>query len=89
MIGEIVVEDLITVINIIPILKTEIEVEKEAETEIEKRTRTKIEKEIKIKKKTQRRMKNKIIIIYLKMMKKIIKIQILIQMTKIKKKGKF
>ena len=52
MIGEIVIEDLITVINIIPILKTEIEVEKEAETEIEKRTRTKIEKEIKIKKRT-------------------------------------
>ena len=53
MIGEIVIEDLITVINIIPILKTEIEVEKEAkieiEIEIEKRTRTKIETEIKIK----------------------------------------
>ena len=50
MIGEIVIEDLITVINIIPILKTEIEVEKEAE--IEKRTRIKIETEIKIKKRT-------------------------------------
>ena len=49
MIGEIVIEDLITVINIIPILKTEIEVEKEAKIEIEKRTRTKIETEIKIK----------------------------------------
>ena len=47
MIGEIVIEDLITVINIIPILKTEIEVEKEAE--IEKRIRIKIETEIKIK----------------------------------------
>ena len=50
MIGEIVIEDLITVINIILIQKTETEVEKEAEIEI--RTRTKIEKEIKIKKKT-------------------------------------
>lgn len=50
MIGEIVIEDLITVINIIPILKTEIEVEKEAE--IEKRIRIKIETEIKIKKRT-------------------------------------
>jgi len=50
MIGEIVIEDLITVINIILIQKTEIEVEKEAEIEI--RTRTKIEKEIKIKKRT-------------------------------------
>ena len=50
MIGEIVIEDLITVINIILIQKTEIEVEKEVEIEI--RTRTKIEKEIKIKKRT-------------------------------------
>ena len=50
MIGEIVIEDLITVINIILIQKTETEVEKEAEIEI--RTRTKIEKEIKIKKRT-------------------------------------
>ena len=52
MIGEIVIDDLIIVINIIPILKTEIEVEKEAEIEIEKKTRIKIEKEIKIKKRT-------------------------------------
>lgn len=52
MIGEITIEDLITIIDIILIQKTEIEVGKEAEIEIEIRTRTKIEIEIKIKKRT-------------------------------------